>query len=373
MKKYQAVLIEKVKTIMENPNSERNYFAWPSIIETKDGKLIVGASGYRKRHVCPYGTVVVTDSEDGGKTWGPLRTIINTCLDDRDCGLATFGESGVIATSFNNTVENQRMRAMKMQYGIDEAEQASTLAHLDTITPEEEAKVLGSVFTVSFDNGQHFGELYKSPITSPHGPIETKNGEILWCGARMHPEYPYTEEEGIECYVVNPYTGEMTFRGKIAPLVEGEEKWQSHEPYMIELPSGKMICHIRAEGKREDYNEFSMFQSVSYDSGKTWSVPERLLGKRGGAPAHLMLHSSGVLICMYTWREAPYEIRAIVSEDEGVTWSEPITVCDTNSITRDIGYPMSVELEDGEILTVFYAHDAKNAPAVIKQIRWRLV
>lgn len=373
MKKYKAELLEDAITIMENPNSDRNYFAWPSIIRTKDGKLLAGSSGYRKRHVCPYGTVVLTDSEDNGKTWGPLRIALNTCLDDRDCGLLAFGESGVIVTSFNNTVENQRMRAMKMQYGIDEAEQASTLAHLDTISPEEEAKVLGSVFTVSFDNGKTFGELYKSPITNPHGPIEMRSGEILWCGAYMHPDYAHTEDEGIACYQLNPQSGEMLLRGEIAPLVEGEEKWQSHEPYMLELPSGKLICHIRAEGARADYKEFSMFQSVSYDTGKTWSQPKRILGKRGGAPAHLLQHSSGLLISTYTWREEPYEIRAIVSEDEGETWSEPITVCDTKGITPDIGYPMSVELEKGEMLTVFYAHDAKGEPAVIKQIRWRII
>ena len=42
-----------------------------------------------------------------------------------------------------------------------------------------------------------------------------------------------------------------------------------------------------------------------------------------------------------------------------------------NRVNSDLGYPSSVELDDGSILTVFYAHLGENEPAVIMQQKWR--
>ena len=89
----------------------------------------------------------------------------------------------------------------------------------------------------------------------------------------------------------------------------------------------------------------------------------------GGAPAHLMLHSSGLLISVYGYRREPFEIRAIFSSDRGVSWSEPVTLSSGN-IYPDMGYPMSAEVRDGVILTVYYCHPAPGEPAIIRQVRW---
>ena len=65
------------------------------------------ASGFRRRHVCPFGKVVMCQSDDEGKTWTRPMIIMDTPLDDRDAGILPFGENGVIITSFNNTKEAQ--------------------------------------------------------------------------------------------------------------------------------------------------------------------------------------------------------------------------------------------------------------------------
>jgi len=96
----------------------------------------------------------------------------------------------------------------------------------------------------------------------------------------------------------------------------------------------------------------------------------------GGAPAHLLKHSSGLLICTYGFRgdpmgSAPFGIRVMFSRDGGETWStsEDIYV---NDFSLDLGYPSTVELKDGSLLTVFYAHLEPDAPAVILQQKWRM-
>ena len=43
-----------------------------------------------------------------------------------------------------------------------------------------------------------------------------------------------------------------------------------------------------------------------------------------------------------------------------------------SSVSADLGYPSSVELEDGSILTVFYGHPEPGASAELMQIVWKV-
>ena len=47
--------------------------------------------------------------------------------------------------------------------------------------------------------------------------------------------------------------------------------------------------------------------------GYTFSDPIALLDVKGGAPAHLLMHSSGTLISVYGYREAPFDKRDPIS------------------------------------------------------------
>ena len=82
-----------------------------------------------------------------------------------------------------------------------------------------------------------------------------------------------------------------------------------------------------------------------------------------------MKHSSGMLICTYGYREKPYGIKAMFSFDNGKTWDYGHDIY-VNNFSDDLGYPSSVELDDGSILTVFYAHPGENEPAMIMQQKW---
>ena len=103
----RANILSPVRVICENEGSMFNYFAWPTVTRLPDGRLAFYASGMRTRHVCPFGKVTVTYSEDDGKTWSKPEILVNTPLDDRDAGVAVSGNR-VCLTTFNNTVEFQR-------------------------------------------------------------------------------------------------------------------------------------------------------------------------------------------------------------------------------------------------------------------------
>ena len=92
----------------------------------------------------------------------------------------------------------------------------------------------------------------------------------------------------------------------------------------------------------------------------------------GGAPAHIMQHSSGVLISAYGTRvNKPFCINIMFSKDNGKTWDTDHAIY-KNNFCDDMGYPATVELKDGSLLTVFYSTAYEGGPAVIMQQKWRL-
>ncbi len=351
---------DKAKVIMENPLSIHNYFGWPTAVTLKNGKIAVAASGFRLGHICPFGKTVISYSEDDGKTYTLPTPVIDTYLDDRDGGLCTFGESGLIITSFNNRVDWQKQIT----------DDPYKLSYLNKITPEQEDKYLGATFRVSYDNGITFGPLYKSPITSPHGPCELSDGTILWVGCIFDGSYMRCEgKNDIQVYSLNPENGEMKFVGEIENIEIDAKKYNSYEPHAIVLDSGTLLTHIRVEDGNGKI--FTIYQSKSTDGGKTWSKPVQILEDKGGAPAHIFKHSSGTLICTYGDREKPYGIKAMFSKDGGETWDTNYTLYINNEISSDLGYPSTVELPDRSLLTIFYAHNTKwDDPAIIMQTHW---
>ena len=359
-------IIEK-KVICSNPDSMFNYFGWPSVTRLPGGALAMAASGFRMRHICPFGKGVLCYSYDEGKTWTPPAVVMDTPLDDRDSGIVSYGNGRVIFTSFNNSVSAQRgwMEKLKDDTPQSAASKAFTRAYVDLLTaiPDSE-KLLGSTYKLSEDGGYRFGQTLLSPVTAPHGPMPRKDGGLMYIGRRFTAEDSPAqgEEPYIQCYRFNE-SGQMEYVSSIENIPDGEGGWLlSCEPHAIELPSGKIIVHIRVQG-----GCFTVYQSISEDGGKTFSKPVRLLSRFGGSPAHLLRHSSGLLLSVYGYREEPYGIRYMTSEDEGETWKTDL-VLDDSADTADLGYPASVERKDGRILTVYY--QKTGGASNIYQIVW---
>ena len=112
-----------------------------------------------------------------------------------------------------------------------------------------------------------------------------------------------------------------------------------------------------------------MYFARSTDGGKTFSVP--ICVNPCGSPPHLMLHSSGALICSYGYRSKPYGQRVMISFDEGETW-ECDQILRDDGPSYDLGYPATVELANGNLLTVYYQRQAVNMPSNIYATEWKL-
>lgn len=384
-------VLEEARVVCSNKNSIHNYFAWPTVAKLQDGTLAFVASGFRMRHVCPFGKVVICYSRNQGKTWSPPAVLIDTPLDDRDSGILPYGEKSVIVTSFNDTIREQRDWAKNHSMSADNP---YIYAYLDRVESEGlEAPYFGSTYVLSNDGGYTFGDVRFCGVSTPHGPACLNDGRVIYIGRiwnRALAESSSSSAAGspdsgirdiIECHVLND-NGIFEYLSEIDEIFVDGRKMLSCEPHAVVLPNGKILVHIRVE----DYIRggfMSIYQSESYDDGKTFTKPHQLLERGEGAPSHILRHSSGKLIATYGHRLDPVGIRAMVSCDNGETWETGLTVCNTLAGNDDIGYPSSIELEDGSILTIFYAHRGTETaslyahrgcdiPSEIMQIVWKL-
>ena len=116
----KIIQLSDLQTVMSNPCSKHNYFGWPTVARLQNGKIAAAASGYRLSHICPFGKAVISYSEDNGETYTIPAPVIDTVLDDRDAGITAYGESSVIITSFNNTLQFQREHSFTSAYIEDD-------------------------------------------------------------------------------------------------------------------------------------------------------------------------------------------------------------------------------------------------------------
>jgi hypothetical protein len=146
-----------------------------------------------------------------------------------------------------------------------------------------------------------------------------------------------------------------------------EGKLSFEEPALARTGDGHLLAMLRCgEPGKYEY----LYQTRSFDQGHTWI--DLGVTPMWGHPAHLLLLHDGRLLCSYGHRRPPYGVRACVSEDHGATWKiEREIVLRDDGESRDLGYPSSVQLADGTLVTVYYIH----GPDGIRHIaatRWQL-
>ena len=80
---------------------------------------------------------------------------------------------------------------------------------------------------------------------------------------------------------------------------------------------------------------------------------------------------NGDILMSYGYRKKPYGNRTRISTNHGKTWGDELIIS-ADGIDGDLGYPSTVELADGTLLTVWYESLAKPKLAVLRQSKWRI-
>ena len=144
-----------------------------------------------------------------------------------------------------------------------------------------------------------------------------------------------------------------------------EKKRSFGETSIEEAANGDIVAMMRTEPALGT----KMWTAHSTDRGKTWSKATET--SLHGHPPHLLTLHDGTMLCTYGYRDEPIGIRAALSRDHGRTWLEEDIVslrADGSGRPGDNGYPLSAELPDGSLVSVYYI--TRDGITGVEATRW---
>lgn len=356
-----------MKEIVVNRSNDSifRYQGWPTVTKDEHGTLYVACSGHRLAHVCPFGKDLMYISYDDGEAWSSPIIVNDTALDDRDAGILSLGEGKFLLTYFCHprdayVKDRNRLATTFLDFRQELIEGA--MRYWEGM--DESKNRFGSFVRLSDDGCKTWSEAVRVPVSSPHGPTLLSNGKLLYLGKEC-----YTEEYENAVYAFESSDGGRTWEYlSRVDFPDGCGPRNIHEPYAVELPDGRILGALRGQGDAVEHG-FTVYFTVSEDGGKTWTHPAA--SGICGSPPHMLVHSSGAIVLTYGRRKAPYGERARISRDGGATWGDEIVIS-SDSPVADLGYPSSVELSDGSILTVYYQRAEGDNFTSILGTRWSI-
>lgn len=345
-------------------NIDLYYHGWPTVVKDENGTLYAAAS-LRREHVDPFGVSAFFESKDGGVTWSSPRIIHDFPVDDRDVGLVYIGEGRMAATFF--TIGSDYFLpggyyASCWGKCTDEQKTAK-LKEWNSYTADELLKFDGRFVMLTEDYGKTWSEPISVPFSSPHGPVLMNDGKTLICSGVSQTEF--------SAYISKDYGKTWTMYSKV-DLPELPPEYSYSEPYVIQLSDGSFLAGIRSEKSGIIGTSYSIWTMKSND-GKNWTTAQRIPSVVG-APAHFLELSNGAVLLTYSYRVGTRGVRGCLSYDGGVTWDTEEFEISNNTSTKnnDLGYPSTVELADGTLITVYYQPYGDDYPSSLLYTKWKL-
>lgn len=337
------------------------YHGWPTITRRANGDLWVVWSGGRERHVCPFGQLCAMVSHDNGDSWTWPRVLLDSATDDRDAGIVETSHGTLLATTFTSLAYESTLSKVERDKSWPADRLTRWTAARDRLSESERQSELGEWLLRSTDGGRSWSERIPSIVNSPHGPVVLSNGRLLYAGKQL-----WTDAGTIG--VAESHDDGLTWQSLAEiPVRPGDNvKRDYHELHLVEAADGTLITHIRMEGAA---NENETLQSESRDGGYSWSEPHAI--GVWGLPSHLLRLNDGRLLMSYGHRRKPFGNQARLSDNNGASWSEPVTISD-DGIGGDLGYPSTVQLPDGSLISVWYEVQGDSPFAVLRQAHWTI-
>ena len=332
---------------------EGKYIGWPSITKTDSGELLVVFSGNREAHVCPFGVTQMIRSSDNGETWSDPETINNTPLDDRDPGILETKNGTLLVNWFTSLAfDKDKYYDRNPTWKL----------HADKLGNETKKYWIGNWTRRSLNSGQSWEDPVKQVVSAPHGPIEMTDGRLLYVGtAVINGSKMMGVEQSCDDGKSWQYISTM-------PLNTDDDVAFYHEPHVVEIKNGKLIAMFRYQPR--DRDQSYLRQSESYNGGRSWTTSHKI--SIWGYPPHLIQLNNGWLMVSYGVRREPFGEMACISKDGGETWETDKQIMINPAINSDLGYPASVQLDDGSIMTVYYQIDKKGEKTCLFSTHWRI-
>ena len=341
--------------------------AFPDIVRLVNGDLLVvfrqalarpghGDPAHRRDeklrhyHLDPDSRIVASRSEDDGATWSE-PAVIDSSNNSQDLNMPVVTQ----LRSGELVLLNHRWDLGKS------GEQIAALNGSRFLRPMEPGKAFGSELFDSMymfrssDGGHTWSE--PEPVALPGFGFAAFVGKTaiveLDDGTWLMPIYGTFQGERVASYhVLRSRDGGRCWGEPTAVARDPHDSTGFYEPPVLDLGGGRLLTMMRTVD-----TDGYLFQASSANNGWIWTGLRR--SSIWGYPCHLLRLDSGRLLCSYGYRREPFGVRAVASGDDGETWDmERELVIRDDGLHYDLGYPASVQLGDGRILTVYYFHDA---------------
>lgn len=323
--------------------------AWPKLVLGRDGTIYAALYNQPAHGQLP-GDVACWASADGGQTWefrgNATQHVGNQAWFNHALGLAANGDLLVATSGWDYRTEKGGKQEVP----------------------------LVPIVTRSSDGGRTWRQVGRFPATPeqgkafvPFGNIDRGDDGVLRVAAFSYVRGQDRDSRTDQCYVI-----ESADDGKTWTVGAQIDSTTANETDLFHVGGTRWLAAARNLGDPGISRGHSMDLFVSEDNAKTWRRQGRLTG-RGQHPGDLHRLRDGRILLVYGDRQGENSgVNARVSADGGATWSPEVRIAGPLP-TTDSGYPSSVQLADGTIVTAYYA---KSSPLYagyqMAVVRWRL-
>jgi hypothetical protein len=310
----------------------QGYF--PVALRLQDGRIAIVLRGGAP-HVGLAGRLDMVFSADDGKTWTAPTPVVDSPLDDRNPALGQAADGSLIVgfwrtgTYDDSGKYNPNLNKERSTWVTRSRDAGRTWSESDRID------------CADIGYGSPFGRILTQPdgslLMAIYGEAIRPAGQKL---AREDHSYLYRSTDHGKTW------------SRYCELGAGHA--QFNETSLLRLPSGKLLAAIRSRAGE-------VWLASSIDDGKSWSAPERLTPP-SVHPADLCLLPSGQVLLVMGDRRRPYGVLGIVADGQGqFDWERRFSLV-TDAVNGDCGYPSSIVLQNGRVLTAYYATGVTGNP-----------
>ena len=296
-----------------------NVCAWPNLTQLRDGSLTATIFN-RPHHGKGEGDVELWASSDGGYFWERRGAVTShkpgTVRMNVAAGLAHDGSLVVLNSGWGGATFRER--------------------------------ILDPLVSRSSDGGKTWEEAFSLTAPAgtqyiiPFGDIVQGPGKML--AASIYDwQIPQEGSRYSTSYLIFSRDDGRTWGEAVVIAAD-----DYNETALVRLKSGRWLAAVRT------HVDAHMDLFTSEDEGRSWS-PSGPVSLPRQHPGHLLELSDGRVLLTYGIRERDhYGIGYRVSKDQGRTWNAPGHLVHLEG-TRDGGYPATLQLGDGTLVTAYYS------------------
>jgi len=215
-----------------------------------------------------------------------------------------------------------------------------------------------STFYYSMNRGTEWNGPYSFPNLGTNG-IGTRTDYIVEGSQELSAFMNAAKENGREGRVIYTKTSDGGLNWELVSWIGEEPEGFDIMPSSVRLSSTELFTVMRSRDMSPRRDFLKAFRST--DNGNSWQEetnPAFDTGN-GGSPPALVKLDDGRLALAYIYRsDNGSRVHLRLSNDQGESWGNEITLRSGDGATKDVGYPRMVQRTDGKLVVIYYWNNA---------------